>query len=214
MKTLKHLALFLILASFVACSSDDDNNTDTGEYGVGSFSYKEKTYDFKGGIIENDGTYWSDDNSTEYYITLVTSGLIFDQEGEPVPQDDEISLVDFNIFSEDANKPKPGVYNFSPNNYVNYTFEEAGAIINLIFNPMNDGEGEYDELVYANSGQVELHQSGNTYEMDFEFTMNNGEELTGYYKGQLMVYEYDDDWRPANKSFFQSLKAFLTELKS
>ncbi|HLS30484.1 MAG TPA: hypothetical protein VK021_06480 [Flavobacteriaceae bacterium] len=217
MKTIKHFALFLFLACFVACSSDDDNKSDSGKSGSGSFSYKGKTYDLKSGIIENDGNYWSDDNSTEYYITLITSGLLLDQIGEPIPSENKFSLIDFNLFSQNADKPKPGVYNFNDDDYINFTFEEAEAVINMVYNPEEDETiGDFEEFVYANSGKIELHQSGNTYEMDFEFTMNNGEKLTGHYKGELLVYEYDDfdDWRPANKSFFQSLKTFITELKS
>lgn len=216
MKILKPFALFLFLVCFVACSSDDDNNSPANETGTGSFLYKGKTYDLKAGVLETEVGSWTDDNSTEYYITLVTSELIPDQAGEPIFQDNKISGIDFNLFSE-GDKPQPGVYNLDYDQNIEYTFDEAIAVINMVYNPKEgETQGDYDESVYANSGQIELHQSGNTYEMDFEFTMNNGEELTGYYKGELLVYDYDydEDWRPANKGFFKSLKTFIAELKS
>lgn len=220
MKTVKYFALFLFLTCFVACGSDDDNKGDVQESGAGSFSYDGETYNLKAGIIDNDGTDWSDDNSTEYYFTLFTSELNFDQDGDPIPKDNKLSLLDFNLFSQDANKPKTGLYNFDEDDNVNYTIEDASAIINLTFNTV-DGDleiGDFDELIYATAGKVELHQSGSTYEMDFEFTMTNftmtnSKVLTGHYKGKMLTFEYDDDWRPAKKSFFKSLKTYLKELK-
>jgi|SRR5690625_151875 len=214
MKKLKFIFLFVLLAGIAACSSDDDNKEVPAPSGSGSFTYDGKTYNIKSGIVDNEGIYWSDDGSTEYEFSLITSKLSIDPIQGFVPEEEKISVINFNLFSQNASKPKTGEYNLDWWNNVDYTVEEASVVINLSYT-FQDGDlvdFDYDEDVEAESGKVNIHKSGNVYELDFDFTMENGKQLTGEFKGKMLSIEFEEV-RPAGKGFFQALKAKLKELR-
>lgn len=220
MKKLKYFALCLFLACFVACSSDDDKGGDTiGGKGSGSFKYNGKTYTLKSGFMDNDGNEWSDDNSTEFYFTFLTTTLNIDPSNQTLsPQDDKFSVVSFNLFSEESAKPKTGSYAFNEYYNIKNTFEEADAIINAKWSTNANGDEyiqEFDEIIYAVSGEIKINKSGSKYDLEFDFTMNNNKNLKGSYKGELLEgFEDDDDYlRPAEQSFSQKIKSFIKNSK-
>lgn len=198
MKTLKYFAMLFLLVCFAACSSDDNSSKSSNNH----FTYKGKTYELKAGIIEKDGTDWSDDGSMEYYLTLVTSNLSFDDDNDIWPTENLFSLINFNLYSKNKNHPNTGTYKINEEYNVDYTIEDAMVVLDI-----NWVEGE-DELVgtflFITSGNVKLHKTGNTYKMDFEFTTHTNEIIKGHYEGKLIAYDYDEGQaRPEVRSLFQ-----------
>lgn len=214
MKKLKFFAFLCILVSFAACSSDD-NGDSTPTNSSSKFVYNGDEYPLKTGAIENDSEEWSDDGSTNYYITLASTELSLDDEGELIPQDDVLSLIELDIYSKDSSKPKTGQYTFNEDHELDYTIEGFFGIINLKYNPDEDSDSEFDEMLMGQSGTVDILQSGSTYEIEFEFTNYNGKLVSGYYKGSLTEYEdLDNDGRPSVQSASKSLKQQVQEIKS
>lgn len=195
MKALKYFALLCFLVCFTACSSDDDSGKSAQNY----FTYEGKTYELKAGLIERDGTDWSDDGSMEYYITLVTSTLSFDADNDAIPTDNIFSIIDFSLFSKNNNQPKTGSYKFNEEYNVDYTFDDAMLVLDINWEEEEDMTGTY---LFVTSGDIEIHKTGNSYKMDFEFTTHTNEIIKGHYEGNLIVYDYDEDYaRPEIKSF-------------
>lgn len=212
MKTLKFLALFCFLATFVACSSDDDKGGSSaiGGEGSGTFSFDGKNYNLKMGLVYNEGTNYSEDGSTEFEITLMTT-TFHEVEGNLIPKDEKISILDFTIYSEDGSKPKVGTYDFDDFAFTKNTLEDAELLLD--YNWMTDMELGY---YYADDGTFTVKKSGNTYELEFEILMNNNKTLTGSYKGKLLedFYGDEDDYlRPADRNFLQKAKAKMKELR-
>src|SRR5699024_10513254 len=196
MKTLKFLALFCFLAAFTACSSDDDNNDHDGPASMNTFTYNGKTYQLSTGILEkeDDGEY-SDDGCTEFYLSLTTSELNEDDEGELFPSDDKFSIISFNLFSKEAGDIEPGVYHFNDNYNIEFTFNDGIALLDIEVDwdevdpgtiDLDDPHVSWDAIVVIDSGEIEVHESGSTYDIDFEFTMNNNKKLKGNYTGPLL----------------------------
>lgn len=201
MKTLKYFTLLCILVCFTACSSDDDSGKNTDNY----FTYQGKTYELKAGLIEKDGTDWSDDGSMEYYITLVTSTLNFDADNDIWPTENIFSLIDFSLYSKDNNQPKTGSYKFNEEYNVDYTFVDAGVILDINWEEVEDYMS--GTFLFITSGNIELHKTGNSYKMDFEFTTHTDEIIKGHYDGKLIVYDYDEGQaRPEKKTFSKRSK--------
>lgn len=193
MKTLKYFALLCAFVCFTACSSDDNSSKSAKNH----FTYKGKTYELKAGIIEKDGTDWSDDGSMEYYITLATTKINVDSNNEVYPTEYIFSLIDFNLFSKNSNQPKTGSYNYNEEYSIDFTFDNGGVGLDVNWEDDDDMDEVYLDIT---SGNVELHKSGSTYKMDFDFRTNTGEVVKGHYEGNLILYEYEDDYpRPASK---------------
>lgn len=201
MKALKYFALLCFLVCFTACSSDDDSGKSAPNY----FTYQGKTYELKAGLIERDGTDWSDDGSMEYYITLVTSTLNFDADNDAIPTENIFSIIDFSLYSKDNKQPKTGSYKFNSEYNVDYTFDDAELVLDV-----NWEEDEEEDMIgtylFVTSGDIEVHKTGSSYKMDFEFTTHNNEIIVGHYEGNLIVYDYDEDQaRPEIKTFSKRL---------
>lgn len=201
MKTLKYFALVLFLVSFVACSSDDDS----GKGGQNYFTYQDKTYELKAGIIEKDGTDWSDDGSMEYYISLTSSAIGFDSNNEAYPTENIFSIIGFNLFSKANTQPKTGTYTYNAEHNVDYTFDDAAAFLNVNWEEVveNDDIFGLGTVLFITSGTIELHKTGSIYKMDFEFTTHTNEIIKGHYEGELLV-DFEDNLRPVGKSVLKN----------
>ena len=210
MKTLKYLAVVCFLSIFVACSSDDDNNNnDDGPAAMGTFTYNGKTYQLTTGVIENEGEGYGDYDSIEYLISFTTSELGKDDEGDFYPTDDKFSIIDFSLFSENGEKPKVGTYHFDSDNNVDFTFDYVTALINVEVDwdevdpgaiDLDDPNVSIEDLTSAKSGTIEIHESGETYDIDFEFTMYNNKKIKGNYTGDLHMYDDEIDGRPTGRT--------------
>lgn len=208
MKKLKFLALVCFLAVFTACSSDDDNNNDNdGPAGMNSFTYNGKTYQLSSGIIEkeDEGDY-SDDGSTEFYLSLTTSELSEDEDGELYTSDDEFSIISFNLFSKGTGDIEPGVYHFNDDYNIEFTFDDGIALLDVEVDwdevdpgiiDLDDPNVSWGAILGIDSGEIEVHESGSTYDIDFEFTMINNKKIKGNYTGSLEFYDDNNTGKPA-----------------
>lgn len=199
MKTLKYLAMLCFLVGFTACSSDDDKNDNSNS--LNHFTYQGTTYELKAGVIERGDTEWSDDGSTEYYIVLTTSGITEDPDGEPIPTESIISMIDFVLYSKNNTKPKIGTYTFDSNNYIDFTFDESEILVNVGW---DSDSFDYDAYLSVKSGTLEMHKTGDTYKMDFELTTTTNEIIKGHYEGELYFYEYDGYYRPSQNNILKA----------
>lgn len=190
MKTFRLSFLLSVLVLLVSSCSSDDNSPAIGDTdGSGYFIFDGKEYPLKAGFIDNDGDDWSDDGSTEYEISLISTEFTIDADGEPIPVDRVFSMIDFVLYSKDAVKPKTGRYLFS--DYLEKDFICAGLYGYLDVDYELD-DVLYDDL-YAISGYIEIKQSGAIYELEFEFENYDNKPITGYYKGELLIDAYDYD---------------------
>ncbi|MGO1752189.1 MAG: hypothetical protein ACTHYV_06830 [Psychroflexus sp.] len=196
MKKLNTIVLLLFIGTFfMSCSSDDDAGSVTENY----FEVDGTRYEFKDGMIINFRTYAGNSN---FDISLTTSDIQL-IEGEPMPQDDVISGVYFEIFTVESNKIPTGTYTYALGDENAGTFSDYSELV------INGSYSNNDaELVTPfNSGMIEVLQNGPVYELNFDVTTIEGKKVTGYFKGNL--YEIDDSAsKPGNST---SKKLFSKE---
>lgn len=192
MKSFKLIAILFLAASIFACSSDDDNhqpNPDTNY-----FTYNGNIFSLKDGVIENAGNNDAEDGSNTYYIGFSTAELFETNNGNFFPEKNLFSIVNFNLVSQDGHKPKTGVYNYNEDYHIDYTYKDGISFINLNIDwdqydggeiDLDDENVSWDDIVLVEGGTVEVNQSGNTYEVNFELLMNNQKTIKGNYTGPL-----------------------------
>lgn len=190
MKKIKYFALLAFVAiAFVSCNKDDDNNNDSSK---NSFSYDGKTYKIKAGLIENDGSYGAD-SSTDFYISLVTTGIKKDSDGDFEPTVNKFSIVSFDLYSSNSNDVKKGTYTFTEEGEEPFDFY-GECIFDVKYD--NEDSGQYFEVT---SGKVTILKNGNPYELKFDLTLENGKKVSGYYKGMLEYQDDSDDYGKPEK---------------
>lgn len=185
MRTLKLTFIFIFVATMIANCSSDDNTSVDEKTESGYFIYDGEEYPLKAGYIDNEGNQWTDDGSTEYEISLMSSDFTVSTEGEIITIDKLVHMLDFVIYSEDDQKPKIGIYKY--NDYLENDFicSEVYGYLDV-----NYEEDDYlDEDLYATSGMLEILQSGSIFEIKFEFENYNNKPIVGYYKGELLTQD-------------------------
>lgn len=194
MKTFRlGVLLSLLVLLGVGCSSDDNSTKDDSFSEVGYFTFDGKEYSLKAGIIHNEEDFWSDDGSTEYEISLLSTEVILASDGDIIPIDTIFSGLEFVVFSEDDSKPKTGRYLFNEEENKNFTCSDMYGFINVDYN-LDDEESDdddFEEDIDAIEGYIEILQSGEIYELEFEFENYDGKPIKGYYKGALLIDAYD-----------------------
>ncbi len=198
---MKNLKSFILLAfislSLISCDNDDDN---TGPNSNNSFlKVGNKEYTLKAGTFENYGQ--DQDGLTNIDIILATT-QITSADGEYYPVDEVFSTIYFELYTSDANNLTTGMYNFNLSEAAN-TFDYGVVQLETTLN--DEEESNYHEIT---SGSFEVLENGSTYHFKFEGQMDNGQEFSGSYKGNLLKSDYSKVGKEAAKT---KTSAFITK---
>lgn len=182
MKNLKSLILLFTLSvmSF-SCSDDDDNQNSNNNFLI----YGDTEVQLRDGIILNYGEYTP--GVYNFDIVLIDSE-INNLDGEPLPANDNFSGVEFELFTTNAEDLQVGVYTFGTDEANSY---EYGVVFDNVSIESFDGS-------YINSGTFTVLDNGATYEFEFEGTVEDGTQFSGYFKGTLEAYDFSEEFdRPS-----------------
>lgn len=178
MKRIPYLLLILLVVLISACSDDDDNSNINQQENFLKIGNQE--YELKAGIIEDIGLY--QDEIYSFDITLINANLI-SIGGEVIPDQQTITAILFELFTDSAEGLKIGQYDFVDFADIGpQTFEYAVFVENVNIN--SDIEEQIENFIV--SGTLNVLSVSPEYEFEFEGLDNQGQEVTFYYKGNLM----------------------------
>lgn len=181
MRKLVYLGLSCFMVLIAGCSNDDDNNNSVEQENV--LRIGDTEYELKSGVIEDYGNY--EGNIFNFDITLISSAVSF-VDGELVPDDQFISGIYFELFTNSQNDLSTGIYNkVNFENIGQQTFEYAEIAENIEFNN-EDETGTFSELT---QGSIEVLSNGPEYELEFSGVNDLGQSISGYYKGSLLFLD-------------------------
>lgn len=185
---------------FTSCGGDDDSSDDgSGTITQNEFTYEGTNYDISTAIVENFGMYG---NNYNFDLSL-TDAVITNENGEPTTSETSFTGVYFEMFSENENTLLPGTYT-----YISELEEDWSAAFSF----------DYAEIIFINSiddenyieildGTVTIAED-NTFEVSFTGVDEDGNTISGYYKGDTMNFDYEDETgRPA--TFKTKKRGFL-----
>jgi len=168
------LSILTVLFIFVSCDPDLKSSSQ----GNGTLVYKSVTYSLSQGILEGYGSSYTADGSYDWDIILASSGINIINEtgtGEYLYIDlnsPEVSLV-------------PGIYTW---NYTRVANSLVDGEIGIGYDAYNEIAQDWGSVT---GGTVNIISVGSTYELEFTLYLDNGETVTGSYRGQLTLYDYD-----------------------
>ena len=167
-----------------SCGSDDDGGSSSNNVLI----YDGTEFELKAGVIENYGDYYTD-GVYNFDVSLLSSEITIGDD-EITPNDDIISGVYFELFTDNSSDLEIGTYTFGSTYAVN-TYDSAEIYI-------NSTDGGYNGFEVT-SGSFTVLDNGSTYEFEFAGTAEGGESFSGYYRGSLEAFdESESSNRAAN----------------
>ena len=185
---MKKVVLFLALVSllFVSCN-DDDDDVQKNYFKVG-----DTEYDILAGAIENYGE--SGDAGFDYDgknldLTLYSSGLAmgYDELNDPILKGKGHGIF-FEMFSSSSSLIDQEYVYTTSKPYAIGTFDDGGYVINY----NSEVEGSGTDLSIS-SGKVTVKKNGNEYEITISCKDELGNDVSGFYKGVLVAFDYTSD---------------------
>ena len=189
---MKHLFkpfIILLLVSFFVASCKKDEKT-VKSY----FNYNGTDFVLSKGFLESYGK-----SGTEGYnidLTLLSSSFtIHDKSGEVDSVSGTGDALYFEIFTSHADKL----------DVKDYTYDATESGADGTFDQGEIGMGFNMETLTGSAlnitgGKVSVTSVGSEYEITFNCTATNGKTITGYYKGPLKYYNYDNKKKSILKS--------------
>lgn len=174
-----------MLVSFTVIScSDDDNNSDKEKQSSITLNENE-SQELKKAILHNYLYGGEETGNYNFEITLyTTTGTIRNEYGDLDPDENEYSQLNIDLRSSTINNLNKGVYNYS-------TSEETEHFEGGEFRYNYDVNAEQAEEYHTiKGGQLEVIRNENPYEFKFEFILDDGATVKGYYKGAVDYIEY------------------------
>lgn len=182
---MKKLSLFVLLLAvgvfFVSCDKNEDNNVEKKS----ELSFGDNVFDLSWGLIEYYGKLETDDEAYNFDIMLLDSGLVFDETTEELKG--KGSGIYFETFSQSSTELSAGTYSLDTTSKVKKPFTFDYGSVAYKIDTSDEGIGDY---VDVKSGTFKIEKSGDIYEVTIDCTGENGEKITGYYKGTLKSYDY------------------------
>lgn len=175
------LATFILsILLMVGCKKDNDSPNN-------KMNYDGTEYELSQGFLENFGK-WTDQMDYNMEIVLLSSGFaVHEADGEI----DSLSGIGhgiiFDLFTASSNKVDVGEYTYDSNDSGQAgTFNFADGVVN--YNSATEDGTEFE----ISAGKLTIVQNGDTYELNFDCTAENGKQVTGYFKGSLKYYDMSD----------------------
>lgn len=175
------LATFILGILFMVGCKKDSNSSNN------KMNYDGTDYNLSQGFLENFGQ-WTDEMDYNMGIVLLSSGFtVHEVDGEI----DSLSGIGhgivFDLFTTSINKVEVGVYTYDAGESGQAgTFNYSNGVIN--YNSATEDGTEFD----ITAGKLTIVQNGDTYELNFDCTADNGKHVTGYFKGSLKYYDMTD----------------------
>ena len=182
------IAAFMLSIFFVGCKKDDDTPKN-------QMQYKDVEYDLSQGFLESYGKL-GDNTANNYSLILLSSGFTtYEEDGEI----DSISGIGhgivFDLFATRTDKLDIGDYLYVSEGSGNAgTFNYANGVLN--YNAQTEEGVEFD----IDGGKLTVVQNGDTYELKFDCTTEEGKQITGFYKGSLKYYKVGDNFKSSKKT--------------
>ena len=166
---------------FTSCSDDDDKAADN------KVTFDGKEFDLAWGLFDKYGKLSPGDNAYNIDLILVSSGFNYDETNDEITG--KGSDIYFEMFSESPTELLEGTYEYAVDDAAEpFTFDDGDLVYNI------DADQEECELEHTiKSGTVEVKKDGETYEITIKCTGENGEIISGYYKGTLMYVDQEND---------------------
>lgn len=206
-KLAKCFALILLTVSIISCSSDDGDSIGDIIQGESYFTYQDEDYPIKAGLI-------FDNDDGRFDFSFVTSE-IQSSLGEVTTESEQFENLTFEIISDSTEtKPEADEYIFTSEP------EEMGLhAADLVF---VESEEEYEEFA-ATDGSITIDYSGSLYKIEFDITLDNGETVTGKYRGSLLTesdmdelqgnfIDYNDEIEELHHAYMNSREANAEDL--
>ncbi|MFN2261772.1 MAG: hypothetical protein ABR595_06885 [Psychroflexus sp.] len=199
MKKVCLLSLCVIALMFVSCSDDDDGGSGNPSSASGEMIIDGESIQLKSGTIIEYGEW---DSSYNFDVELFSSKLNSDNMASGF-EDDLVSGLYFELFTDNANDLGVGVYQYTDSFSSNSgTFSSADVEVNCTVSTF---DCEMEAII--NDGTFEVISNGNSYEFVFDVTLSSGESLTGNFSGALYKFDESDfGGRPSNLSETQKFR--------
>lgn len=178
MKKLFQLLIGLIAISTLSFQCSDDNATQRN-----AITYQNEVYNIDKGVLEFYGNIRGSGNNID--LTLLSASLTIHETDGLI---DSISGtgngVNFEMFTTGTTALQVGDYTFDTDSTGNSGTFDYGNVI-LEYNTATNQGTNLD----ITAGVVSVKSAGAVYEITFNCTLENGNGLTGYYKGPLKYYD-------------------------
>jgi len=197
-RTLFQAFAFILICGMLIASCKEDENTPAN-----SFKYNDKESligtAFAGNLGEiSAGTYG-------YYIYFFEETLkVHYVNSSPDSISGVGDLLEIAMVSSDSAGIRPGTYNYSNSqtSFNPFTFGyESGLLVN--FDP--NGETE-PAVLQITGGKITVSKNGDVYEFSLSMNTNANSTITGFYKGELAIYQMGKKSPAANPFTFPLLK--------
>jgi len=181
MKTINLLFIcFTLVLVSLSCSSDDDANVNVESNNFLKIGNTE--LELKAGAIQKGDTA---NGITGFDLTFLDSNLIT-VEGQPIPENNIVNLINFSLFSDSSQDLSVGEYllvDFTE--ITTQTFVTAAILEDVDVN----SETEIDDPPSLVEGSLQVISNGPEYEIEFSGVDNLGRDISGFYKGNLILVE-------------------------
>jgi hypothetical protein len=178
---LMFLSFIVIGGLFTSCSDDDDKAADS------KVTFDGKEFNLARGLLEKYGMLDPVDKAYNIDLTLVSSGLNYDETNDEITG--KGSGIYFEMFSESPAELLEGTYEYESVEAANpFTFDSGGLTYNY-----DSEQEESEQELEIKSGTIEVKKDGETYEITIKCTGENGEIISGYYKGTLMFIDQEEE---------------------
>ena len=176
---------FTLMLTALSCSSDDDGDVVAAV--SGSLKVGDTEYELKAGIIENYGSIG--DNLYNFDLSFVDTNITIVND-EPVPENNVLTLINFELFTNNPNNITEGEYFLSESiNITNQTFAYVAILENIDIN----SDIEIEEPPFFVEGSLQVLSNGPIYEIEFTGTDNLGREINGNFSGPMTILDYSNE---------------------
>lgn len=193
------ISVFLICILVFSCNKDEDNETPPQK---SYFVFNGIEYVLSAGILENFGKDADTSDGWDYDgnnldLSLVSNGIIITNSGDTMfDVSGAGQVMYFQMYTSNSSYLDNGEYNFDATSpFPVGTFDAGDFSINWDENNPNN------DWIELSSGKLTVNRSGSTYEISINCTDQNGEIVTGYYKGALKYYDYESSQKSVKKKY-------------
>lgn len=181
-QTLNQVLAVILIGSFLATSCKKDETTPAN-----SFKYNDKVSEIGSAIAGNLGNV--SDGAYGYSVIFLEKTLTIHSSKSSIDSLSGIGdVLNIAMVSSDSDGIKPGVYNYSSSqtSYDPFTFGyESGLIVN--FNSLLENGSS---ILDINGGKITVAKNDKVYEFTLSLTTTSNSKITGFYKGEIVVYQF------------------------
>jgi len=175
------ISLVLTFLVLIGCKKDTDENENVQN---NSFVYQGQEYALSKGCISP----YDSDPLVGFDLKLASSSIDFEFNDSLgyAEQSGTGNFVYIDLTTLNSDFTGTFVCDDTGNSNDIPHFEDGTIVMNGNFD-----SGWYDEINILDGGTLEINRIGDYYEIIFNWTSNEGKSISGYYKGELVFYNFD-----------------------